>query len=221
MKDSAIFIPTYKRPTELERVINNIHENTQGSYEVYFIVEPEDAQTILCLTALHQNIIYNKHKPCYAGSINTAYEETQEPFFFCGADDLEFHPGWLQAIMDMFSRNSHIAVIGTNDLHSSDVLDGTHATHYMVKRSYIQEQGGTVDGPDKVFHEYKHYWCDKELTQTARARGVFMPCLDSKVEHLHPAWDKGTWDETYLKGLSTMMEDNLEYAKREHLWQKS
>ncbi len=80
-----------------------------------------------------------------------------------------------------------VQVVGTNDLLNTDVLQGTHATHYLIDRRYIDQAGGVPGAPPGIvlFEGYGHNFTDTEFIAVARARGVFAPCLASVVEHVH------------------------------------
>lgn len=110
------------------------------------------------------------------------------------ADDIDFHYNWYDATRKL--REKGFQVIGTNDLGNARVMAGDHATHPLVRRDFT-----AVDDPDSPVHTGYHHWCvDDELVTTAKARGVWAPCLDSVVEHLHPYFKKGAMDEVYLEG---------------------
>jgi hypothetical protein len=110
-----------------------------------------------------------------------------------------------------------IKVVGTNDLANPDVLAGSHATHYLVARDYATN--GVVDAPGLMLYEgYDHNWTDTEFIETARHRGVFMPCLASVVEHRHWAWGKASMDETYSKGCRNERVDQMHFLERRALW---
>jgi hypothetical protein len=50
--------------------------------------------------------------------------------------------------------------------------------------------------------------------QTAIRRGQWAFCKRSLVEHLHPVWRKGEFDETYEKAFRETQEDNRLYMRR-------
>lgn len=202
----AVFIPSYKRPKQLFSVIAQLHA-VSPSVEVYPVVEAWDTDSHI------GNYIINEFSPSYAGCINTAYKKTKEEYFFMGADDLYFHPGWLEEVMKVAFEG----VIGTNDLHNPDVLAKTHSTHSLVSRKYIQTYDGTIDHSFPVLYEYKHNYCDTEFILTARKRGKFV-MSDAQVEHLHWAWGLSQKDETYMKGFNADREDRATFEQRSHLW---
>jgi hypothetical protein len=106
-------------------------------------------------------------------------------------------------------------VIGTNDLGNPDVKKGTHSTHTLFSRPYIEHYGGTVDNTGAVFSEsYDHQWSDCEFVQTAMLRGEWAFSKGSIVEHKHPHWGKGEMDSTYEKATRDTRADQLLYAER-------
>jgi len=213
MKNTAIFIPTYRRADRLAQVRENALQSAPDQVNVYFIIERTDEASHAVLASLRANIIFNKGKPNYADAINTAYHHTDEPYFFCGADDLDFRPGWLAIAMTKMV--DPIRVVGTNDLHNGEVLAGEHATHYLIDRRYIQEESGVADQPDTVLSNgYFHNWTDREFIALAQKRGRFAPCLESIVEHRHWGWGLNVKDATYEKQDGHWDEDARLYNER-------
>lgn len=213
---TAIFIPTFGRPHVLESVYKNIEDATALPHQTYFIAESRDQSTIDTLNLLRFKYVINEQEPSYAGAINTAYKDTVEPYFFCGADDLRFESGWLENAFTHMGQG--IDVVGTNDLANPDVLAGEHATHYLVRRSYIKDMG-RADGAKTVLYPYKHNYCDTEFIQTAIARGAFKSCPQAIVEHKHWAWGKRAMDEQDKQHQQDDPEDRRKFEERKHLWQ--
>jgi hypothetical protein len=123
-------------------------------------------------------------------------------------------PGWLdhaQHVAETFGAH----VIGTNDLGNTRVLAGEHATHLLVRRSYVDEVGASWDGPGVVAHEsYRHWFVDDEIVTAAKQRGVWQMALGSVVEHLHPLFGKGEVDDVYDLGQSFAEQDRELFQKR-------
>jgi len=212
----AVIVPTLGRPHVVDRVAADVLAASEGhEVTVYFVAELHDADT---LRAVEEHptarLIVNKRAGNYAGAINTAVEETDEPYLFAGADDLHFVPGWLDPISDLIDD---YGLVGTNDLANPDVLAGRHATHYMVRRDYAVT--ACVDAPGQLLFEgYLHNYTDTEVVETAKSRGEFVPCLDAIVEHLHWCWGKANLDPTYEKGRTTAAIDHGVYTTRRLLW---
>lgn len=155
----------------------------------------------------------------YALKIQTGYELTDEPLVLLAADDLIFHPGWLEAV-ETIADEYDCGVIGTNDMANPLVKRGLHSTHPVVRRCYIDKYGGVVGQPGVVYSDaYDHQWCDVELVQTAMARGCYAHAHDAVVAHIHPLYNRTVaTDETYKKGQAKGLADRRLYESRRHLW---
>jgi len=211
----AVLIPTFGRAHRIPEVTTNVLESTEHA-NVYFICEADDQASIEAVTfTVGANLIINERKRNYAGAINTGVHATDEPYIFCGADDLWFHPGWYEEAKKVMRYP--IRVVGTNDLYNPEVLTGAHATHYLVNRWYAYT--GVPDRMGSTLcEEYEHNWCDTEFIAFATKRGVYAPCLTAIVEHRHWAWGKATIDATYDKGLRSEPKDRALFEQRKQLW---
>jgi glycosyltransferase involved in cell wall biosynthesis len=217
----AVLIPSSGRPAAVTRVLRSLLQATPGHgevWEAHVIAEADDPATWSAAEDAGFTPLCNERARSYAGAVNSGYLLTGSPVLFCGADDLRFHRGWLQTALRVLD-DPDASVVGTNDLGHGAVIAGDHATHYLLRRSYCDHPGGCVDGPGTVLHEgYGHSFTDTELVETAKARGVFRPCLASVVEHLHPSWGKAGWDDTYRKGAEPWAADERLFESRRPLW---
>jgi len=149
----------------------------------------------------------------YASKANQAYQTTREPWLLMGADDLKFHPGWLDQAQAAGRDGAH--VIGTNDMHNPRVVAGEHATHPLVRRAYVDETGAGWDGPGVLCHEgYGHWFVDDEIVTAAKRRGVWAFAPHARVEHLHPFWGLADDDDVYQRGQATVDDDRVLFAER-------
>ena len=211
----AILIPTFNRPFKVPLLTRNALENAPNA-NVYFCCEEDDLLTIdAVMDTEGANLIINTRTRSYSGAINTGVLETDEAYVFAGADDLNFRPGWLELALDMMT--DQIKVVGTNDMGNPEVLAGSHATHYLVERSYALN--GVIDSPGlMLFEGYDHNWTDKEFILTAQHRGAYAHCHESIVEHQHWAWNKAGIDDTYSRGMRSEAADRETFLSRQHLW---
>ena len=219
---TAVFIPTFGRPQRVTKIVENLRAATTAPYRLYFIAETKDTDTLAAIGQVDATLIINPGTPTYASCINSAYAQTDEPYFFTGADDLNFQPGWLTAAINGMS-DPKIGVVGTMDpLH--DTCD--HSTHSLVRRRYIKEQSGCMDCPDMVLYPYWHGWTDHEFLGVAKARRAYYYCDQSLVEHLHPGWDwlgrvnrdDDKFDATYAKGNRNHRHDTQQFLQRSDQW---
>jgi hypothetical protein len=159
------------------------------------------------------------HPGTFAEKVNHAYsgldfKADAAPWVMLVGDDVVFRPGWLDQAQHVANKTGG-NVIGTNDLGNARVMAGEHATHMMIRRSYIDEQGASWDGPGVVCHEgYSHWFVDDEMVCAAKQRGTFFPALGSIVEHMHPYWGKSEVDEVYKKGQENAARDKDTFNKR-------
>ncbi len=218
-----IIIPTFGRADRLRAVADNIHEATPVDHVVTFVAETDDAASVDTVEALETvddqvRLVVNSRAHNYAGAVNCAIASSSAPFWFGGADDLRFYPNWFEAASALM--DGWVMVVGTNDYLNPYVLDGLHATHYLVDRRYTDTWGGTIDqGPGiALFEGYDHQYTDTEFIGVAKARCRFRPCLESPVEHLHFATGKGAWDSTYEWGQKLVEQDRGFYQQRKQAW---
>lgn len=218
MADCAVLIPVLNRPHRAEPVARSILETSDA--RVQFICSPGDVaqhEAVRAIAGVNGALAPFEVGPGdYARKMNYGMTISDEPLIFLGADDLKFHPGWLEQAKRRV--RPRIGVIGTNDMGSRRVIMGQHSTHSLIVREYV-EKFGTIDEPGKMLHEgYGHNFVDDELVQTAKKRRAWAFAASSKVEHLHPSWKKGETDATYKLGLERFEEDRAHYNSRRHLW---
>lgn len=217
-----VLIPTYGRADRLAEVVENVHLTTHEGHRVTFIVEADDKDSRAAAEATDARVLVNVRSRNYAGAANTAYKDPAgATLLFAGSDDLRFHDGWDVEALIRLQSNPWTLVVGTNDLLNPYVAQGSHATHYLVDRRYLDEIGGVVDeGPGSFMHEgYDHQYTDTEFIGTAKARARFLPCHEAVVEHMHFLAGKAAHDATYERAYADERADCLLYDARRPLWQ--
>lgn len=211
----AFLIPVLRRPHRVAPLLDSIEATTPEPYSVHFICDHDDLEEIQAIRADGRADSIGIVDGNYAMKINEAARTTSEPLVFLGADDLKFHPGWLEAATAKLT--GEILVVGTNDLCNPRVIEGNHATHFLVDRRYLAQ--GTIDEPGKLLHEgYRHEFVDNELIETAKHRGVYAHAGDAIVEHLHPMAGKAPMDELYAAIPERMKQGREVFNDRKELW---
>jgi hypothetical protein len=224
--DVAVLIPVLSRPDRVAPLLASLEGTGAGLDEKplirpTFLCSPDDEAEIAAVAATGLVPLVVEWEPGqgdYARKINHGATNVAADWFFLGADDLRFHPGWLAACLLVHSQTG-ACVIGTNDLGNPRVTAGEHATHSLVHADY--RECGTLDEPDsyKLLHEgYWHNFVDDEFVGTAKQRGTFAMAADAHVEHLHPNWRKSRDDETYRRGLATFHVDQALHFQRSRRW---
>jgi hypothetical protein len=201
-----VLIPTLWRSDRLAKLVDNIHQTTVSDHVVTFVIEATDPETWNAVEALMVNDdrvrrLVNDRAMNLPGAINSAMPHIEAPWWFLSNDDVKFYPRWDVAALAVADAHPGARVIGTNDLHNPYVLAGIIATQPFVSTAYIAEFGGVADVEPgvAVTEEYRHNFIDVELCEEARNRGVWQPCLDAVVEHLHWSFGFCDRDATYEK----------------------
>lgn len=219
MSDVVVVVPVLDRP---QRVVPLIESHTASGAaprgRLLFVANRHDRREIAALSAAGAEVLLaGDDEVSYPAKVAAAYRATTEPHLFLAADDVHFHPGWLDAAMAKMTGN--VRVVGTNDLGNPRVLAGDHSTHTLVARSYCDSPGATADRSGTVLHAgYGHWFVDDELVQVAQARGVYAHAAQAVVEHLHPYHGKAPSDRTYRRGERSRIRDRRLFDRRVALW---
>lgn len=221
-QETAVIVPVLGRPEHAERFMASLRASTALA-RCYAILGPEEtAEQHQAVEAAWKQagaiILHSEEgRPAaitFAEKVNAGYRQTSEPWLFLVGSDVRFHPGWLDHAQQA-AAGDRFHVVGTNDLGNPRVLAGEHATHLLVRRSYIDTHGASWDGPGVVAHEgYRHWWVDDEIVTVAKQRTVWAVALGSRVEHLHPAWGKGPMDAVYELGARYVDRDKRLFEQR-------
>lgn len=216
-QETAVLVPVMGRPEHAEPFMASLRAST-GLATAYALIGPEDAvggsaaDSADAWKLAGAEVVVGGWTT-FAEKVNRGYEHTREPWMLLVGSDVRFHPGWLDHAQAVAGDTFH--VVGTNDLGNPRVLAGEHATHLLIRRSYVEEVGASWDGPGIVAHEgYRHWWVDDEIVAAAKQRGVWAMALGSIVEHLHPAWGKAPMDEVYELGASFVEQDRALFEER-------
>ena len=207
---AAVLVPAM-RHSNAERFMATLRAST-GLATVYAIAMDDEDEAAAAWEAAGATVIRGSGIS-FASRMNHGYANTDEPWVFITGDDVTFHPGWLDHAQVVAGDEFH--VIGTNDLGNPRVTSGEHATHMLIRRSYVDEVGASWDGPKNVCHEgYRHWYVDDELVVASKQRNVWAMALGSVVEHHHPLWGDTEDDDIYRLGRSFAAEDRETFEKR-------
>jgi hypothetical protein len=195
----AVLVPVLGRPEHAASFMASLRAST-GLAHVYAVCQGDDPDTAAAWLDAGAEVLESGEQTSFAAKANLGYSKTSEPWVLLVGSDVHFYPGWLdQALAAAAPGGAH--VVGTNDCGNPRVIAGQHATHMLIRRSYIDEAGASWDGPGVVAHEgYRHWAVDDEIVTAAKQRGVWAMALASKVEHLHPYFGKGEMDDVYRLG---------------------
>lgn len=208
----AVLVPVLGRPLAASAVMGSLRAAGDTlRARVYALTSPDDLASREAWAAEGATVLVSDRGSTFAQKVNYGYESTVEPWLLLIGDDVTFHPGWLDAALD--AASDRYDVVSTNDLARKD-LDEL-AVHPFIRRSYIENQGASFDGPGLIAHEgYKHWYVDREWSLLARERNTLVFAPDCKIEHHHPIWGKGNDDEIYKLGQSFANQDARTFRSR-------
>jgi glycosyltransferase involved in cell wall biosynthesis len=208
-KGIAVLVPVLGRPQNVKPLLESIAATTPAPYRVLFLADPGDRaeQDALALAGAW----FLSPGGSYAKKIRVGVEATDEPYVVLAADDVVAHPGWLEAALAKVAEGAH--AVGLNDLRPRG---WETATHFLLTREYAERP--TIDGGPGPLHHYTHNFCDRELIETAKRRGVYAYAADARFEHRHHLDGHAPLDTTYAKGQASFRQDARLFARRTRLW---
>lgn len=210
-----ILCPVLGRPANVGPLVESFKATASPMDEIHFLCSPgDDAQTEACLQSGQHTLIveWPAGHADYARKMNYGFRMTERPYLLLAADDVTFTDGWREALMECAGE---FGVIGTNDLASRMVKSGRSSTHPLVRRSYIEVYGGSLDGPGVLIHEgYDHNFSERELIDLAKRRGQWTFCREAVIRHRHPLWRTTQWDDTYRKAMAGYEADARLFSDR-------
>ncbi len=213
---TAVLVPVMRRPQNAAPFMQSLRAST-GLATVYAVADDEDVATQQAWKEAGAVVLISERGSTFAQKVNHGYLHTTEPWLFLCGDDVRFRAGWLDHAQHAAAVSS-ASVIGTNDLGNPRVLAGEHATHLLIRRSYVDEHGASWDGPGVVCHEgYRHWYVDDEIVGAAKQRQAWAMALGSVVEHMHPQWGKAEPDDVYAQGQRSADKDGRLFKKRRGL----
>jgi len=212
-EEVAVIVPVLGRPEHAIPFMASLRAST-GLARVYAVCQSGDDEAAAAWLDAGAEVLESGEQTSFAAKVNLGYAKTSEPWVLLVGSDVHFYPGWLDQALAAAAPGPY-DVVGTNDCGNPRVIAGEHATHMLIRRSYIDEHGASWDGPGVVAHEgYRHWYVDDEIVTAAKQRGAWAMALASKVEHLHPLWGKGEPDETYRLGQLHAEADRELFAER-------
>ena len=222
MTGLLVGVPVLARPQNAAPLVANLRETTPG-VQILFLCSRGDKAEIKACQSLGRTLIVgemndpgqwaSKHNAGFRIAVDDGYE-----WYFCGSDDLTFHPGWWEACVARHDETG-ACVIGTNDGHNPNVVKGMYATHFLVNTDYAE--CGVIDDPTRILHEgYDHQSVDIEFCQTAIYRRTYAHAYAALVEHRHVHWGLAEMDSTYEKALRATAQDQALFNARRHMWRR-
>lgn len=230
----TVLVPVLNRPQNAATVLQSLRLSTdfRRDIELVFIASPQDlAQIHACRQAValdrsqggDSRMIYSKRPPeeghDYSRKMNIGFAETEGEWVLLGSDDVTYEPGWETELLRVAEETGK-SVIGSNDMANRLVYrHHLFSTHTLVKRSYAEDPGASLDGPGRIVTEaYDHNFPDRELAGLAMYRDEWAFAPNAIIRHRHPGFGTAKQDATYEKGRASLHEDQLIFWDRAARW---
>jgi hypothetical protein len=206
----TVIVPVLGRPVNAEPFMRSLRASTGFAYALAMCENDDDfAAWSVTTAAVKMDTAHT-----FSEKVNVAMAEVTTPWVFLCGDDVVFRPGWLDQAQHT-ARLTGADVVGVNDMGNPRIMAGEMSTHFLIRRSYIEERGASWSGPGVVCHEgYRHCFVDNEIVTVAKQRGVFAMSRASIVEHMHPEYGKAPMDATYELGYEKFEQDEREFRSR-------
>jgi hypothetical protein len=212
----SVIIPSAGRPEQCRACVDQLFETTLG-WNVECIVVAEPLGLDVSHLSLYRQLfrldrrvtfrLFKEHEGPVRGW-NVGAEASSGQFLVFGADDLNWHEGWLAVALDtMNGIRDRSGLVGFND----GITNGNReATHFMMSRDFCVEHHGGV----LAFPSYHQYYTDVESWRRAKKVDRYRWAFQAKVEHMHPEWNKAKTDATYELSSPKFDQDKAIFMRR-------
>ena len=145
---------------------------------------------------------------------NAGLKVSKGEYIVFAADDLRWTADWLDAAMACMATLWYPmgGLIGLNDLHRTYAMK-RESTHYLATRRFIVEHLNGCIG----FPHYAGACNDSEACARARRAGLYVPCRDAIVEHVHYNHGLREMDGTDMMWSSSKRKSLREFRRRQRL----
>lgn len=212
-----VLVPVLRRPQNVRPFIESLRQFSTRLNSIMFLCSQSDTEEIMEVKLNKGNAVMCEWKPGrgdYARKMNYGFALTDSPYVFLAADDISFTKNWDSEVLAV-AESSAAGVIATNDCANPSVKRGEFGTHCLVRRSYVDIMGASLEGPGHLLSEtYDHNFVDRELCHLADERGLYAFAEKSHVVHMHPHWGTAKMDATYRKGTAQFRQDRRLFLRR-------
>lgn len=210
---TSIILPSAHRPVELERYLTALYSSKYDQHPIELLVSiiDDDTESAKVLSKFSIEPVWIRTNDDYGRgqlwACTELYKLAHGEWIALMADDLVPSPGWLDEALLAMSSLSSPGVVAFNDLHSDGNL---YAAHSLVGRKFVDEYlGGRLFPP-----YYKVWWVDREISDKAKAVGLYAWAKKSVVEHRHWNWNLAKVDQTYADAIPFYGSDEKVYISR-------
>jgi glycosyltransferase involved in cell wall biosynthesis len=147
------------------------------------------------------NVIMSNNT-CVVDAANVGAKQAKGDILVLVSDDFECYPDWDIDLINHFTEHKN------NVLKTNDGLQGWIVTLPIMDREYYEANGYIY------YPEYKHMFCDTEMTHKAELEGKLFKRMDMVFKHNHYTQGETKKDEVNDKANATWEQGEKIYLER-------
>lgn len=191
-KTLEILIPSYNRPTQLQRCIESIKVKQHRDWDV------------------KTTIRIGSHPEVYVDIMNEMFKNSYGDIVVWLADHIVVQDGCIEEIVNFYSDKNPLLDIGMSlfvENHKNFLGMSSMACFTCVSQDIIDH----FSNREVMCPDYEHYWGDTELGLFFESNDRFVWNKNARLFTYHPAggfMDAESYDATHKLGVSSMTRDN-------------
>ncbi len=207
-----IIVPTRSRPENVAKVVNAWEET--GAFDdgavLLFAYDRDDPKYGEYVDALSDRrfAYLDENLRCFpfaswrpmVPKLDCTADANKDRYFalgFAGDDHLPRTRGWAGRYINALAEMG-TGIVSCSDCHRDDQLP----TQWAMASDIVRALGRMVPAP------VEHLYCDDAIRDLGRAAGCYRWLDNVLIEHMHPLWKRGQWDEQYRR-----VNDPEQYAR--------
>jgi GT2 family glycosyltransferase len=194
MTTISLLCPSRGRPQLCKRMLQSAYAtaaNRDGVESLVLVDEDDPHLDEYCRLLPESRVIKGARHSGVARAFNALSGLASGDILFTAPDDLMFRTaGWDSIVREIVDRYADGIVVAV-PYDGREGAQGERCTHWFTTRRWVERVGNFVE------ERYEHFYCDTHVADIAARSGrlVFMP--EVLIEHMHPKYGKGQWDDTY------------------------
>lgn len=183
-----VIIPSRERPSMAERTGLSAKETAE--VEVSVGVDYNDPRLPDYEVMCHKNgfnLVVHQGEGSAPACTETVIKATHGNIISIAPDDTVFRThGWDKKLEAILAKNDLLMVSPNNK------RDRRKLEHPMCSRRWVEIVG-------HLFPDYGHFFADEWIEMVATKANLMYYAMDIVLEHMHPKYGKGIWDDVYLR----------------------
>lgn len=186
----------------MKRVVASARETAKDPQQIEFIfyIDNDDTESQETAKALEVKTVIGP-RITLSQMWNECYKIAVSDIYMHGGDDLIFRsPNWDELVLKTFEKYPDKIVF----IHGPDgFFADNFGTHGFLHKNWVKTVNYFL--PPYFSSDYSDMWLNDVANSLKRRE--YVP--DLLIEHMHPALNKASWDQTYLERMARGNRDNV------------